>query len=156
MSFVSQVNDFAAEVSPLVYVLAPPFDQQLTDHLSALHDALSDDSAVWGPWGASSCIDWQHGQTQGELGANINYATLCGAWEDQIAFQLKALEAFLRANNLEQFAEQAQGLAEVASTPSEQAGVVVPDSADLWRESPDWIKFALIAGAALLVGKALK
>ena len=156
MSFYSQVNAFASEISPLVYVLAPPFDQQLVDQLDALHDALADDSAVFGPWGAQSCIDWQEGQAQGELGANINYWTLCGNWEDLVAHQLRELQSFLTRHGLAAEAEHAGWLVEQSATASEQAADVVPDAGDVWADTPDWIRWGTIAALGVLLLRATR
>lgn len=156
MSFYSQVNDYAAGIRHLVYVLAPPLDQQLDDHLSGLDAAVADDAAVWGPWGAQSCIDWQLGQSQGELGANVNYWAMCDEWEEGVRYQLQALQIFLSANGLTGEAAEAGWLVEQSTTASEQASGVVPDAVDIWQDTPDWIKLGGLAALALLLVRVLK
>ena len=155
-SFYSQVNDFAANVSPLVSILAPPFDEELLVRLNALHDALADDSAVPLVWGAESCVNWIEGQSQGELGANMNYALMCGDWQSQVQHQLNLLAQFLQDQGYTSDAEVARSLSVQAETAGDQASVVTPDSDDIWANTPDWIKVGAALAGALLVIKVFK
>ena len=155
-SFYSQVNDFAANVSPLVNILAPPFDEELLVRLNALHDALADDSAVPLMWGAESCVSWIEGQSQGELGANMNYSLMCGDWQSQVQHQLSLLAQFLEDQGYTSDSEVARSLSQQAATAGDQASTVTPDSGDIWANSPDWVKAGAVLGLALVVIKVLK
>ena len=53
-------------------------------------------------------------------------------------------------------AEVARSLADQADTAGEQLEIIVPDAGDLWRESPDWLKYGALAVTALAVVRILR
>ena len=81
--------------------------------------------------------------------------TTCGELDTLTAQLLRQI-----ATSIEDFepgiAEVARSLADQADTAQEQLDVITPAAADLWRESPDWIKYGAAALAALLLIKVLK
>lgn len=88
-------------------------------------------------------------------GSEYTSGTSCGELDTLTAQLLRQI-----ANDISSFepglAEVARGLADQADTAGEQLGIITPDAGDLWRESPDWIKYGAAAVVALLVVRALK
>lgn len=126
--------------------------EEIDAHLARIRGAIENDQAVRnrysglsGPFlGADDCVEWS--RADASAWGRARFYLNCTEWEYQLTAQIGALRDYLTSIGSDDAAEVADALEVTSERQTEHAEEVVPDTGDLWQNTPLWVKWAVPLG----------
>lgn len=126
--------------------------EEIDARLVRIRAAIQNNQVVANRWtgirnpfhGADDCVEW----SRADAGAwdRSRFYLNCTTWEYQITAQITELRDYLESIGSLGAAEVADAVADTSAGATEIAGDVVPDTGDLWQNTPLWVKWAVPLG----------